>query len=81
VNFCTCYEPFVYALREVWAYFPAILKRRNLLLLGARFDFTLDEDLKGAAACDDVKNALAAKISRERVGTEVHSNYSLFSYW
>jgi len=56
------------------------LKRRNLLLLGARFDFTLDEDLKGAAACDDVKNALAAKISRERVGTEVRSNYSLFSY-
>jgi hypothetical protein len=54
------------------------LKRHNLLILGARFDFTLDEDLKGAAACDEVKNALAAKISRERVGTEVHSNYSLF---
>lgn len=42
-----------------------------LLLLGARFDFTLDEDLKVAAACDDVKNALAAKISRERIGTEI----------
>jgi hypothetical protein len=50
-----------------------------LLLLGARFDFTLDEDLKVAAACDDVKNALAAKISRERIGTEVRSNSSLSS--
>ncbi|XP_057426870.1 tRNA nucleotidyltransferase cca2-like [Lotus japonicus] len=37
----------------------------------ARFDFTLDEDLKVAAACDDVKDALAAKISRERIGTEI----------
>lgn len=70
-----------YALREVWTYFPAILKRNNLLLLGARFDFTLDEDLKEAAACDDVKNALAAKISRERIGTEVHYNSSLSSIW
>jgi hypothetical protein len=32
-----------------------------------------------AAACDDVKNALAAKISRERIGTEVRSNSSLSS--
>ncbi|XWS23374.1 hypothetical protein CRYUN_Cryun28dG0008200 [Craigia yunnanensis] len=37
----------------------------------ARFDFTLDEELKKAAACDDVKTALGAKISRERIGTEI----------
>lgn len=49
------------------------------LFLGARFEFTLDEDLKVAAACDDVKDALAAKISRERIGTEVHSNSSITS--
>ncbi|KEH43581.1 putative CCA tRNA nucleotidyltransferase [Medicago truncatula] len=47
------------------------LRVLRAIRFGARFDFTLDEDLKGAAACDDVKNALAAKISRERVGTEV----------
>ena len=41
-----------------------LLKRHNLLLLGARFDFTLDEDLKGAAACDDVKNDLTVKVIR-----------------
>lgn len=39
--------------------------------LGARFEFILDEELKEAAAGDDVKGALAAKISRERIGTEV----------
>ncbi|XP_048131301.1 tRNA nucleotidyltransferase cca2 [Rhodamnia argentea] len=38
---------------------------------GARFGFTLDEELKRAAASNDVKDALAAKISRERIGTEV----------
>lgn len=38
---------------------------------GARFDFTLDDDLKVAAASDDVKNALAKKIKRERIGTEI----------
>ena len=53
-----------YVLREVWTYFPAILKRHKLLLLGARFGFTLDEDLKGAAACDDVKNDLTVKVIR-----------------
>ncbi|KAK3405944.1 hypothetical protein EUGRSUZ_K02157 [Eucalyptus grandis] len=37
---------------------------------GARFSFTLDEELKRAAASNDVKDALAAKISRERIGTE-----------
>ena len=39
--------------------------------LGARFGFLLDEELKEAASCDEVKDALAAKISRERIGVEV----------
>jgi hypothetical protein len=56
------------------------LKIYNVLLLGARFDFTLDDDLKVAAASDDVKNALAKKIKRERIGTEVHSSYSFFVF-
>ncbi|XLR47115.1 hypothetical protein S83_031775, partial [Arachis hypogaea] len=38
----------------------------------ARFEFTLDEDLKVAAACGDVKDALATKISKECIGTEVN---------
>ncbi|KDP33391.1 hypothetical protein JCGZ_12847 [Jatropha curcas] len=37
----------------------------------ARFGFILDEEFKVAAACDDVQNALAVKISKERIGTEV----------
>ncbi|PPD88538.1 hypothetical protein GOBAR_DD14520 [Gossypium barbadense] len=46
------------------------LRVLRAIRFGARFDFTLDEELKKAAACDDVKTALAAKISRERIGTE-----------
>ncbi|RDX83799.1 hypothetical protein CR513_35248 [Mucuna pruriens] len=46
------------------------LRVLRAIRFGARFEFTLDEDLKVAAACDDVKDALAAKISRERIGTE-----------
>ena len=42
-----------------------------LVILGARFGFVFEEELIKAAACDDVKNALAAKVSKERVGTEV----------
>jgi len=42
-----------------------------VFISGARFSFTLDEELKRAAASNDVKDALAAKISRERIGTEV----------
>ncbi|XP_074269184.1 tRNA nucleotidyltransferase cca2 isoform X2 [Silene latifolia] len=38
---------------------------------GARFNFTLDEDLKKAAASDEVREAIAKKISRERIGHEV----------
>ncbi|XP_057742480.1 tRNA nucleotidyltransferase cca2-like isoform X4 [Arachis stenosperma] len=47
------------------------LRLLRAIRFGARFEFTLDEDLKVAAACCDVKDALAAKISRERIGTEV----------
>ncbi|KAL9317742.1 hypothetical protein ACSQ67_014259 [Phaseolus vulgaris] len=47
------------------------LRVLRAIRFGARFEFTLDEDLKVAAACDDVKDALAAKISRERIGTEI----------
>nr|XP_023876987.1 CCA tRNA nucleotidyltransferase, mitochondrial-like [Quercus suber] len=39
--------------------------------LGAKFGFLLDEELKEAASCDEVKDALAAKISRERIGVEI----------
>lgn len=42
-----------------------------MIILGARFEFTLDEELKEAASCEEVKAALAAKISRERIGVEV----------
>lgn len=44
-----------------------------MMVSGARFKFTLDEELKKAAASDDVREALTAKISRERVGIEVCS--------
>ncbi|GKV32273.1 hypothetical protein SLEP1_g40889 [Rubroshorea leprosula] len=47
------------------------LRVLRAIRFGARFGFTLDEELKKAAAWDDVKTALAAKISRERIGTEI----------
>ncbi|XWS24807.1 hypothetical protein CRYUN_Cryun27aG0016400 [Craigia yunnanensis] len=47
------------------------LRVLRAIRFGARFGFTLDEELKKAAACEDVKTALAAKISRERIGTEI----------
>ncbi|THF96961.1 hypothetical protein TEA_003592 [Camellia sinensis var. sinensis] len=37
----------------------------------ARFGFTLDDELKKAASDDDVKAAIADKISRERIGHEI----------
>ncbi|PRQ38276.1 hypothetical protein RchiOBHm_Chr4g0412001 [Rosa chinensis] len=37
----------------------------------ARFRFILDEQLKEASACDEVKAALSAKISREQIGAEI----------
>lgn len=45
----------------------------DLVISGARFGFTLDEELKVAAADNDVKAAIADKISRERIGHEVRS--------
>ncbi|GFP84627.1 cca tRNA nucleotidyltransferase mitochondrial, partial [Phtheirospermum japonicum] len=39
--------------------------------LCARFEFVLDEELKIAAADNDVRDALADKISREHIGHEV----------
>jgi len=52
----------------------------DLLILGARFSFVLDEALKEAAASDEVRSAIADKISRERIGHEVCSAV-LFSPW
>ncbi|OMO88926.1 hypothetical protein CCACVL1_08108 [Corchorus capsularis] len=47
------------------------LRVLRAIRFGARFDFILDEELKKAAARDDVKKALEDKISRERIGTEI----------
>ncbi|KAL5538639.1 hypothetical protein UlMin_042644 [Ulmus minor] len=47
------------------------LRVLRAIRFGARFGFTLDEELKEAASSDDVKSALADKISRERIGTEI----------
>lgn len=38
---------------------------------GARFEFSLDDALKKAATEEEVKNALASKISRQRIGHEI----------
>lgn len=46
--------------------------------LGATFGFTLDAELKKAASDDDIKAAIADKISRERVGHEVCSVIAYF---
>ncbi|GLT68940.1 hypothetical protein SLA2020_411300 [Shorea laevis] len=47
------------------------LRVLRAIRFGARFGFVLDEELKEAASCDEVKDALAAKISRERIGVEI----------
>ncbi|KAJ9167161.1 hypothetical protein P3X46_021831 [Hevea brasiliensis] len=47
------------------------LRVLRAIRFGARFGFILDEELKVAAACDDVTSALAAKVSKERIGTEI----------
>ncbi|XLS47095.1 hypothetical protein HN51_021453 [Arachis hypogaea] len=47
------------------------LRVLRAIRFGGRFEFTLDEDLKVGAACGNVKDALAAKISRQRIETEV----------
>ncbi|XP_061990789.1 disease resistance protein RPV1-like isoform X2 [Rosa rugosa] len=47
------------------------LRVLRAIRFGARFGFILDEQLKEAAACDEVKAALSAKISREQIGAEI----------
>ncbi|KAI3923557.1 hypothetical protein MKW92_044654 [Papaver armeniacum] len=46
------------------------LRVLRAIRFGARFCFELDEELKEAAASDEVRVALADKISRERIGHE-----------
>lgn len=48
------------------------LRVLRAIRFGARFEFMLDEELKEAAACDEVKAAIADKISRERIGHEIN---------
>ncbi|CAN8304410.1 unnamed protein product [Cochlearia groenlandica] len=47
------------------------LRVLRAIRFGARFGFTLDEELKEAASCEEVKVALGEKISRERIGSEI----------
>nr|CAD1837141.1 unnamed protein product [Ananas comosus var. bracteatus] len=47
------------------------LRVLRAIRFGARFDFELAEELKEAAFDEEVKTALANKISRERIGHEV----------
>nr|CAN68616.1 hypothetical protein VITISV_023390 [Vitis vinifera] len=47
------------------------LRVLRAIRFGARFGFILDEELKLAAGCDDVRAAIADKISRERIGHEI----------
>ncbi|XP_052170084.1 tRNA nucleotidyltransferase cca2 isoform X2 [Diospyros lotus] len=47
------------------------LRVLRAIRFGARFGFILDDELKRAASADDVKAAIAGKISRERIGHEI----------
>ncbi|MCL7043405.1 hypothetical protein MKW94_030076 [Papaver nudicaule] len=47
------------------------LRVLRAIRFGARFCFILDEELKEAAASDEVRVAIADKISRERIGHEI----------
>lgn len=47
------------------------LRVLRAIRFGARFEFSLDEDLKKAAMDSEVKAAIAEKISRERIGHEI----------
>ncbi|KAL3643204.1 hypothetical protein CASFOL_014019 [Castilleja foliolosa] len=47
------------------------LRVLRAIRFGARFGFVLDEELKIAAADNDVRDALADKISKERIGHEI----------
>lgn len=43
----------------------------SLCPIGARFGFTLDEELKEVASSEEIRVALERKICRERIGNEV----------
>lgn len=47
------------------------LRVLRAIRFAARFNFTLDEDLKEAASDEKVKSELGTKISRERIGHEI----------
>ncbi|XP_009103224.1 CCA tRNA nucleotidyltransferase, mitochondrial [Brassica rapa] len=47
------------------------LRVLRAIRFGARFGFTLDEELKQDASSEEVRVALGEKISRERIGNEV----------
>ncbi|XP_018441264.1 CCA tRNA nucleotidyltransferase, mitochondrial [Raphanus sativus] len=47
------------------------LRVLRAIRFGARFGFTLDEELKQDASCEEVRVALGEKISRERIGNEI----------
>jgi tRNA nucleotidyltransferase/poly(A) polymerase len=47
------------------------LRVMRAIRFGARFGFKLEEELKNAASCEEVKEALGTKVSRERIGHEV----------
>ncbi|CAH2033639.1 unnamed protein product [Thlaspi arvense] len=47
------------------------LRVLRAIRFGARFGFTLDEELKQAASSEEVRVALGEKISRERIGNEI----------
>ncbi|CAL9215950.1 unnamed protein product [Arabidopsis halleri] len=47
------------------------LRVLRAIRFGARFGFTLDEELKEAASSEEVRVALGEKISRERIGNEI----------
>ncbi|KAK6938538.1 Poly A polymerase, head domain [Dillenia turbinata] len=47
------------------------LRVLRAIRFGARFEFVLDDELKESASSDEVKAAIADKISRERIGHEV----------
>ncbi|KAL3324167.1 hypothetical protein AABB24_038379, partial [Solanum stoloniferum] len=47
------------------------LRVLRAIRFGARFGFILDEELKKAAADEDVRVAITDKISRERIGHEI----------